>query len=221
MVWAGFWQLGRAEEKNAIKQKLSEGQIKQPLTPMDWRAMTAFETTAVTGRYHNMHFLLDNQIVDGRVGFFVLTAFNTENELWLLVNRGWHAEDDTDFNVSSQSVNLNGLVGNWPRPGIQLGDQEIVDSAIQHVTYLPQKPVMSMIKQRLCSQPAVNDCIILPWVLKLNPKEKFGFIRKWQLPRMTAEKHRGYAVQWFTMSLVLCVIYAIFLRKVYASKNKK
>ena len=46
-----------------------------------------------------------------------------------------------------------------------------------------------------------------------------GFVRKWQQPVMTPAKHQAYAVQWFSMSAVLCLVWLIFIRKHYASKN--
>ena len=213
MLWAGFWQLGRAEEKNEINQRMVDGYHHMPTSLNDWQQLKAFDQVGVVGEFAKTHLLLDNQIIEGQVGYFVFTAFETEQGLWLLINRGWHAGETAKLDVTSERIQIKGLVGDWPRPGIQLGEQAVMDQAVQHVTYLPQEQVFSMLKTRLCQQVADNKCIILPVVLKLSPEAEFGYIRKWSLPRMTAEKHQAYAIQWFTMSLVLCLVYAIFLKK--------
>lgn len=215
MLWAGFWQLGRAEEKRAINQRMTDANHHMPTHLNDWQQLNAFDHVDVIGEFAATHFLLDNQIMDGQVGYFVLSAFKTEHGMWLLINRGWHSGKPVDLDVENKRIKLEGLLGDWPRPGIQLGEQVILNQAVQHVTYLPQEQVLSMLKTRLCKHGEDNECIILPVVLKLLPDAEFGYIRKWSLPRMTAEKHQAYAIQWFTMSLVLCLAYVIFLKKLY------
>lgn len=215
MLWAGFWQLGRADEKRVINQRMADGLHHTPSTWHEWQQLNAFDQVGVIGEFADTHLLLDNQIIDGQIGYHVFTAFNTEQGFWLLVNRGWHSGETSGFDVTRTRISIKGLVGDWPRPGIQLGEQSIMNQAIQHVTYLPKQQVFSMLKTRLCQQATDNECIILPVVLKLSPDADFGYKRKWSLPRMTAEKHQAYAIQWFTMSLVLCLVYVIFLKKYY------
>jgi len=217
MLWAGFWQLRRAEEKASINSKLAQSTLNQPHSLKDWEELKIFDSIEVSGHYANIHFLLDNQIIAGQVGYFLYSAFKTEDDVWLLVNRGWVDDDQQNFDVNNQQTEVLGLLTDWPRPGIQLGEQTLLDAPVQHVTYLPQEQVFSLLKQRLCTLSMAPNCDILPRVLKLDPQMKYGYLRQWELPRMTAEKHRGYAVQWFSMSLVLCFVYVVFLRKNYLS----
>ncbi len=219
MLWAGFWQLGRAEEKRIINERLSVGEVQEPETEQQWMAQLAFERVKFSGHYSNTHFLLDNQIMDGQVGFFVYTTFKTTAGLWLLVNRGWHDQEQTDFDVIDEFDSLEGLVADWPRPGVKLGEQLILNQDIQHVTYLDQTATLKTLKQRLCEQNTGVGCIILPLVLKLDPGMPHGYKREWQLPRMTVAKHQAYAAQWFTMSLVLCLVYGIFMKKHFAKEK--
>lgn len=219
MISAGFWQLNRADEKLQINNRLAAAEMSTPVTDSDWQQLNVFDQVEVQGHYLNTHFLLDNQIVDGQVGFFVFTAFKTTDDLLVLINRGWTDDDRQVFDVAADQLLINALLADWPRPGIQLGEQAINDQAIQHLTYIEQQPATEILKRRHCQQSTAVSCIILPRVLKLNSTADFGFKRQWQLPRMTVEKHRAYATQWFSMSLVLCLIYIIFIRKIYASKN--
>ena len=219
MVSAGFWQLNRAKEKQQINNRLLAGEVNRPQTLQDWQLLTAFDQVEVRGHYVNTHFLLDNQIMDGQVGFFIFTAFLTVDDVLLLINRGWSADDQQNFDLAPNSQTVSALLADWPRPGIQLGEQTINNQAVQHLTYLQQQPTIDLLKQRHCQQSSTENCIILPRVVKLDKAMSHGFKRHWQLPRMTVAKHRAYAIQWFTMSLVLCVIYVIFINKTYASKN--
>ena len=219
MISAGFWQLNRAEEKQQINVRMAAGEVNRPESLQDWQQLTTFDQVEFRGQYQNTHFLLDNQIMDGQVGFFVFTAFKTVDDVLLLVNRGWSADDQQNFDVDPQQQLVSALLADWPRPGIQLGEQAVIDQAIQHLTYLEQQPTTALLKQRHCNTSGLKACAILPRVVKLDDVMDYGFKRVWQLPRMTVEKHRAYATQWFSMSLVLCVIFVIFIRKTYASKN--
>ncbi len=219
MLTAGFWQLSRADEKQLINERLALGQTSTPAAEDDWQALKAFDQVTIDGQYLNTHFLLDNQIMDGKVGYFVFTAFKTTDGIYLLVNRGWTDDDQQNFDLGDETQTIDALMADWPRPGIQLGEQIINNLDIQHLTYLEQAPATALLKLRHCQQDNANNCIVLSRVLKLNADIENGFKRQWQLPRMTVEKHRAYATQWFTMSLMLCFIYFIFIRKIYANKN--
>ncbi len=219
MLWAGFWQLRRADEKQDINDRLSAELIKRPLSEQDWQNQKAFDQVKIHGQFSNTHFLLDNQIMDGEVGFFVFTAFKTSEGLWLLVNRGWHDQDGINFDVTEDLMQLKALVSDWPRPGIKLGEQTVLNQNVQHVTYLDSTATIEVLKQRLCEQNSGVGCIILPLVLKLDPTMAHGFKRDWQLPKMTVAKHQAYAAQWFTMSLVLVLVFGIFIKKQFA-QNK-
>ncbi len=219
MIRAGFWQLSRADEKQLINDRMAAGYINSPQTLNDWQALHAFDEVQIKGQFANTHFLLDNQIMEGQVGFFVFTAFRTVDGVLLLVNRGWTDDDQQQFDLQVEPMRISALLADWPRPGIQLGEQETNNQALQHLTYLEQQPITALLKQRHCQSLDTESCKILPRVLKLKTAVDPAFKRLWQLPKMTVEKHRAYATQWFTMSLVLCFIYMVFIRKTYANKN--
>ncbi|WP_223787280.1 SURF1 family protein [Marinicella meishanensis] len=219
MVWAGFWQLGRAEEKRVINERLADKQWLRPQTDAEWQRLQPFNRIETWGEYHPTHLLLANQIIDGQVGYFVFTAMQTQSQQWLLVNRGWQPEAALDLDIESGPQLVRGLIGDWPRPGVQLGEQTIQHQAQQTVTYLPQAPTVNLIKQRHCANQSDTKCEVLPQVLKLDPAMDHGFVRAWQLPRMTVAKHQAYAAQWFTMAVVLCLVYGLFIRKQMTRKQ--
>jgi surfeit locus 1 family protein len=47
-----------------------------------------------------------------------------------------------------------------------------------------------------------------PLILLLDKQDEFGFIRDWKpVYGATPDKHKAYAVQWFTLAVVLLMIY--------------
>jgi surfeit locus 1 family protein len=51
-------------------------------------------------------------------------------------------------------------------------------------------------------------------VLRLSAKESGGFVRQWPLPGGQAvNRHRGYALQWFAMALVLVGVFLAMVRR--------
>jgi len=48
----------------------------------------------------------------------------------------------------------------------------------------------------------------LPVILLLDPVDEYGFVREWKaVYGVTPDKHRAYALQWFTLAVVLLMIY--------------
>ncbi|KAA3639714.1 MAG: SURF1 family protein [Proteobacteria bacterium] len=195
---------------------MQSGEFKQPKKLLEWHDIKDYQTVQITGHYHNTHFLLANQFHDGQVGFNVLTAFLTEHNIWLLVNRGWIASPNIDVTVDEKNIQLSGMLAAWPRPGVQLGEQVLQNISQQQVTYLPIEQTKVFMTQHLCQR---DNCSILNRVVKLDGDAQAGFVRDWQAPMMTAARHRAYAFQWFIMSLALCLIYLYFIRRSYAIKK--
>lgn len=216
MIWAGFWQMDRASQKEVIRQQMQSGTLVQPQNLTDWQNINNYQTIKTTGHYQDIHFILANQFHEGQVGFYVMTAFLTDNDIWLLVNRGWTASADMDISVNDNQVDLVGMLADWPRPGVQLGEQEFKNKSQQQVTYLPREQAKVFMTQQLCQR---DNCTILNRVVKLDAEADTGFVREWQAPMMTAARHRAYAFQWFIMSLALCLIYIYYIRKTYGTKK--
>ena len=94
LIRLGFWQLSRAEEKRELLANQTAMMRKelQPIAELlaennDLR----YRRVIAEGHYDVQHqVLLDNQIHNGKVGYFVLTPFILADEdKTILVNRGW------------------------------------------------------------------------------------------------------------------------------------
>ena len=93
---ASFWQHQRAAEKQRLQDfaearlarpaLASAGLAELPAEQLHWRQ------AAAVGRYDPAgQFLLDNRVFESRPGFHVIAPLQMQDDLWLLVNRGWMA----------------------------------------------------------------------------------------------------------------------------------
>ncbi len=221
MLRLGFWQLQRADEKQLLIDQLAQTEHPVIEGVSALQQVHRFQTIEVLGSFdEKVAFYLSNQFHDGQVGFHVYGVMSYfESDVISLVNRGW-VKDLSSVPQAQPAEKLWLLQqSDWPRPGVQLGDQVLTSSAKQQVTYLTEEVTKNWLKERFCRQKTNNDCIILPFIFKLNQQMPDGFVRDWKSQRVVPEKHQAYAGQWFSMSLVLLLLYFVFLRKNHASED--
>jgi len=95
----GFWQLGRAQTKEALnaitvarqlEPALRNDDLASGVVPEDWMQRSA----DLDGQWlPQFTVYLDNRSMKSQTGFFVLTPFQLSNGPVLLVQRGWVARD--------------------------------------------------------------------------------------------------------------------------------
>ncbi|CAG7857498.1 hypothetical protein MCAMS1_02344 [biofilm metagenome] len=205
----GVWQLNRAEEKCALltlqkQQETSETLLLTSTSPDSVNTLLYKPVTA-TGHYDSDHqILLDNQVYQGKAGYFVLTPFllAPDNKA-ILINRGWVDLGKSrsllpDVSVPETEITLSGRVNRFPRFGLKLADAE--------TTINNWPAVVQTVDTTLLSKQLTYP--IFSFQIELNATAPNGFIRHWhQSIRMTPEKHVGYAVQWFLLALTLTVLF--------------
>ena len=95
----GFWQLGRAQTKEALNAMTESRQLEPALANEDWSTAALPDTwlqrrVAVEGQWLDQFTIyLDNRSMKSQTGFYVLTPFQLSNGPVLLVQRGWIARD--------------------------------------------------------------------------------------------------------------------------------
>lgn len=194
-VSLGFWQLDRAAEKNA-QRRLFDAQA--PYTALDaGMEVQDYQRISASGRFlGDRQFLVDNMIMNSRVGYYVITPFEyAAGGPLLMVNRGWiPAMPDRSLPplapLSGAGTEILGRAGRLPRVGIRSGN------AIDSSTGWP----------KLATYPELPDLArelgrdVLPFVLLLDPQHGEGFVRDWQPKDSGPAMHYGYAFQWFAMA---------------------
>jgi len=206
----GVWQLERAQQKRELKEIYIERSKLNPLGPRDLvlggsAALVAWRRVRVHGRYDpSVTVLLDNQVLHGIPGYFILTPFRVEPRgPWVLVNRGWIPLQGGRHWVppivsEKKETEITGLARPLYRPAIMLGedDPERLSATVWRV--------LSVDPERLAHKVAHR---LLPFVIELDPAGSSGYRREWQIPGTGEERHIAYAVQWFAFAMVALALW--------------
>ncbi|WP_299797762.1 SURF1 family protein [uncultured Shewanella sp.] len=218
MVKLGFWQLSRAVEKEEWQDQLTARQAAAPLTYSDLLSLptaeplTGYRMTVTAHPVENKVFILDNQTFKGKVGYLALQLFEVSPDTpWLLVELGFvpagpdraklpdipHVTEAQSFTgrlyqkqSNPMSSSLMAETG-WP-------------SRIQNLNIVEISQLVNHTIASAVLQPEQISGIDLP--------------HPWRPIPLGAHKHRGYALQWFSMAFALAVLVLFFI---YGQKRKR
>ena len=217
-VSLGYWQLGRAHEKQARLDAFMQGsQDTVDATGLGFDELARYQHVRLRGSYDaTRQILLDNMpSVTGRPGFRVLTPFErADGRGWVLVDRGWvplgaTREDLPDVTVGVREREVSGILDVLPIPGMRVGPAAAPGSA--------DWPRVLLFPTEADVESALG-VDVEPRIVLLDAGAPDGFERKWR-PALGfgPERHLGYAIQWFAFALVAVVIFiAVNLRRVGA-----
>lgn len=216
MVRLGFWQLGRADES---RERLAAFGTASAAGANLSEAPERYSLIEVSGRYDDSRqILMDGFSVNKRAGYQVLTPFVVENTgSVLMVNRGWRAWFDQrdrieGLEASDQIRTLRGRAERFWEPGLVLGEGNAGEKTDwPRIVVYPQHDEISAWMQ----QP------VAVWQLLLDADQSDGFVREWKPGGLPPERHVGYAVQWFALSITLVVLYCILLFKRSAASTEE
>jgi len=229
LIWLGFWQLDRAEQK---QRELTVYQQRQnlpvvPLAELEANTPAKYRVVSLRGRYDDKHYwLLDNQPRGGKAGYEIIMPFISQSGI-LLVNRGWLAASPrrselpkikTPLNevvisgyLSASQENaifdntISDLTGEWPKRVLQVKVQDALDKVIKTKEGL----------RSLLSRTDENRSALL---LRIDADSPGALLTEWPVINTKPEKHQGYAVQWFSMALALLALYVWFLYRMRREK---
>lgn len=220
-VSLGYWQLGRAREKQALFDSFMAGsQDTVDATGLGFDELARYQHVRLRGSYDaTRQILLDNMpSVAGRPGYRVLTPFaRADGRGWLLVDRGWvplgaTREDLPDVTVGVREREVSGILDVLPIPGLRVGPAASPGaSGWPRVLLFPTEADVE-------SALGVN---VESRIILLDAGAPDGFERKWR-PSLGfgPERHLGYAIQWFAFALVTVVLFvALNLRRVGADQE--
>ncbi|MGI5310192.1 SURF1 family protein [Rheinheimera sp. WS51] len=205
LINLSWWQLQRAEQKTV--------QLNQLALQAEQSVLTAAALENLVSDNHSVEldglqlatsaswqapyiWLLDNQIVKGKVGYDVIVAAKlaTTNKL-LLVNLGWIAGTDSRDKLPAVEIpaqlTLQGVL-HTDVAGMLLLGQNIESS--EHWPMRIQQVNFTAIAEQI-AQP------IYPALLY--QQQQTGFIHHYQAVVMPPEKHQAYALQWLLLAIVV------------------
>ncbi|HNR92791.1 MAG TPA: SURF1 family protein [Dokdonella sp.] len=209
-ITLGFWQLDRAHEKDALLDAFAADAAQAPLTLADARRRAAsmpYPRVRVHGRYDPLRsYLLDDQVRDGRQGLLAWAVFEPDGGgPALLVNRGFVARGSDGKQpvlpaVETGEVELSGLYASPPGGGLRLGGNALPRQSRwpKSTIYIDTAEIAQDIGR------AVDTRVLL-----LDADPASGFMRAWTPQIIPPERHRGYALQWFSFAIAAIVIFIV------------
>jgi surfeit locus 1 family protein len=204
-VALGNWQSRRAEEKLARGQELdgaaSHAVLALPSSLVDAHAY-AFHRVSARGEYSARHtILLDNKVLRGVAGYQVLTPIKIAGgDTHVLVNRGWVAA----------GVRRDSL----PQIRTPAGVLTVEGTAVvpsSHIVELDAKTEEGAVWQNLVLPRYAkwSGLELQPVVLQQTSDAADGLVRVWDRPDTGADKHRGYAFQWYALATTILIAYVV------------
>lgn len=215
LISLGNWQLQRAEYKKELAAGFSAAS--GSLEPMvEGRTYPEQTRLQVSGKYlPERQFLIDNMVLNGLAGYFVITPLQiAPGRPLLLVNRGWieHQQEQAllpELQIVKPETRLSGRVGHLPKPGMRLeGETVAMTGNWPRIAVFPEAADLARALQ--------ED--VQPFVLLLDPDAADGYAREWAPPEFGPERHLAYAVQWFALALTLGVIFVVMNLKTVTEK---
>lgn len=203
LIVLGFWQLSRYEQKLVLEQAYESRSALDPITlsQAQLHEDPLYLPVMVSGRFDmDRYFLLDNQVYQGEAGYELFMPFLTEKGEWLLINRGWIAGGDREVlpEVFTDPGHL-GLTGLAYKP---LGKTFLLAEDIWDDDWPKRIQALSQIKMSEAIENTTADFFLI-----LNPGQSGAEQVRPVVVNLKSEKHLGYSFQWFSMALVLLVLY--------------
>lgn len=203
LIKLSHWQWQRAAEKTAQLSRLAQIQQQGPIsghallqqTAEQWDGVLLQDTAQWLAPYI---WLLDNQILDGKVGYNVIipVQFASSSSV-ALVNLGW-VKGDSDRRLLPEltipvQLQLQALVRSRPANTLLLGQNSEGDGYPMRIQQVNYQSIEQLLPHPL--YPAI--------LYQQTPSQ---FIPHYQAVVMPPEKHRGYALQWFGLAIAVLFV---------------
>ncbi len=195
------WQVNRGLEKKATRAAF---EAESPYTTFsDGMDIEEYQRLRVDGRFiSGRQLLLENVVLDGRQGYYVLTPLETgPDEPWLIVNRGWIAKPSATGHPAAPQpaagrVELAGRAGRLPRAGFRMGEAIPVATGWPLIVNYPTLDEVAVALGRE----------VQPFALLVDADDPAGLEIRWLPSGFGPARHYAYALQWFTMAVVLLAL---------------
>lgn len=213
----GFWQLDRARQKDAIEASIQAKAVMPVLAAVDLQGPQDIHRVAqVQGRWKpDTTLFLENRPMGGRAGFIVLTTLELHDGRSVLVQRGWQPRDIRDRTLiqavptpQDREVRVRARVAPPPSRLMDFdgGVKGTVRQNVDLKTYADEFGLPALLPISLQQLEPALACIEADCGDLLED----GLRREWTVLGSSADKNRGYAVQWFSLSALALGLYLWF-----------
>ena len=202
-AWLGQWQLERKQQKEQMLELYANAPELEYARADDLEL--PYARARLSGHYdRDWHLLVDNKVFQGRAGVHALSLFHPTFGKPVLVNRGW-LPWGPDRSVlpavptPDNQVQISGMLVTPSEDGVRIGEPEQLAGLPMPalVTYLSMHEVASALDGNVSQQ-----------LLQLDATDESGFQdRNWKPTVMMPTQHGAYALQWFSLSLAIAIIW--------------
>jgi cytochrome oxidase assembly protein ShyY1 len=212
----GVWQLRRAAYKEVVFARFRHA-ADAPFVGLssvpDRHRADAYSHVKVAGTFDGTKaYLLDNQMRSGRLGVMVFVPFEPEgSSRLLLVDLGFLAKMGPDATqlpdlppIPEHVMTLTGIYAPPPLPGLKLGGNPLLREKTwpKLVTWIDPRAIAADL-----------HAAVYPHVLLSDPDPRSAYIRSWTANVMPPERHRAYALQWFSFAIAAIVMFFVLHRQ--------
>lgn len=203
----GYWQLGRGQEKTALKARV-EHLAREPAISVSTRELDAGDVASrpveARGTFEPKYMvLIDNRVHHGVAGYHVMMPLKLgDGSRYVLVNRGWVAGSGDrgrppEVSTPQGTIVVRGLAVVPGQRFFELSARIAEGKVWQNLTLERYRQAVPI--------------AIQPFMIEQDPDgaPDDGLIRERLPPDVGADRHYGYAVQWFALSALILVFYVL------------
>ena len=210
LVSLGVWQFNRGVEKRALEEVLSASQAQYlalSSEPDEWNQYD-HRKVSLSGKWiTEKSLLMANRSYQSRIGYEVYSPFELADRSWILVNRGWVSKEKAENLAveAEHSVKQTEIKGHFylPKGGFTLGDMASETTGWpREILYFDQAQLTRLFEQK-----------IAPGVLVIDESESMSLTRMWKPIVVDANRHFGYAVQWWGLAITMMIFGLIWWRQ--------
>ena len=214
LIYLGFWQLQRADEKALLATAFAERQASAPvLLSADLAGQKdglAYLPVRIRGKFvPGKDILLDNRLQRGQFGYEVVSpvVLSSGGDV-VLVNRGWIAGDSARRSlpsapVPSEPIDVTGHLYIAPGEPYLLAEQSFTGPWPKVLQALEMEKLRPVIER------AVSGSSMFPHLVRLDSGQAGALQVDWQVINVSPQKHHGYALQWFCMAAALAILFVL------------
>ena len=209
LIFLGNWQLDRGAFKRLLEQQYVSRLTLLPVdldqtAPLSRRGqpLEPFTRVRVSGKFTNETFLLDNQISNGKTGYWVYQVFQTASSARFLVNRGFlAAASDRELlpEVPKAEEAVTIVATLWP----DLGLPPIFASEPWGKKWPKRIQRRNLERMAGASKSEAFE-------LRLESGQPGVLVAAPFAQKLSDLTHRGYALTWFGLALALFISYLVF-----------
>lgn len=212
----GTWQVYRYHFKKDLLMRHQRNITAEPIPFLQLKNSESlpYHPVSVVGHYQgNNTLFLQNQYHDDIPGFEVITPFKIKGEeKLLLIDRGWIQKTDQRTPVITNTDDELRIIGSIKL----LNEHQFI---LGQNILEPNK--MPLIIQKI----SINDIsekthsAYFPFILRLSPREPYGYVREWKMNQIVPERHMAYAIQWYGLAVIMIIGFICFSCERQDEKN--